>query len=129
MTALVVQFDDLTAAHLARALDNHRDWCRANGYDWPDTLATFRLMVQRTTGDQERTCDAAADVLAEHVRMGPLLHSYDDAATMLAVTPRQVRRLVAEGRLPYVEIAPRVRRINAADLDAFANTPKARTDG
>jgi excisionase family DNA binding protein len=45
-----------------------------------------------------------------------------EAATYLDVTPKTIRRYIAEGRLPAYRLGDRVVRIKVADLDA-ALTP------
>ena len=48
------------------------------------------------------------------------LLSIDDAATLLGVTPRMVRRLTSERRLPHAKIGRHVR-IRRSTLEAFVN--------
>jgi excisionase family DNA binding protein len=50
------------------------------------------------------------------------LYSYDEIAGIMAIEPRQVRRMVEEGRLGYVKTAPhRGRRVSGQNyLDYLA---------
>lgn len=49
----------------------------------------------------------------------PLLLTTDDVAQRLNISPRAVRRLTAEGHLPYVQVTRTCRRIPAEALDEF----------
>lgn len=48
----------------------------------------------------------------------PSVMSIPQGATYLGVSPRFVRRLVDEGRVPYLKVG-RLVRLRVADLDAF----------
>jgi excisionase family DNA binding protein len=50
-------------------------------------------------------------------RMSQLL-TVDDAATTLGTSPRFIRRIIAERRIPYVKLGRHVR-IHQSDLDAY----------
>ena len=52
------------------------------------------------------------------------LLSYDEAGDELAVSARTVKRLVAAGELPVVQVGPKSPRIDASDLDAFITKAK-----
>lgn len=45
----------------------------------------------------------------------------DEAARYLGVSVRQVRALVADDGLPYVQVSPRARRFRTGDIDRWAD--------
>ena len=47
------------------------------------------------------------------------LLSFDEAGDELAVSARTVKRLVAAGAIPAVQVGPKSPRIDANDLDSF----------
>ena len=54
----------------------------------------------------------------------------DDAAAFLAVSPRTLRRMVAEGRVRALRLGPRLVRYNRADLEAaLSPIPTVRSGG
>jgi excisionase family DNA binding protein len=123
---LVAALDALSRQHLARALEDHRRWCRVNGIAFPPGLDQLaRLAV---TGGQERTDPLAEPVLAE---AGPvaIALTFEEAGALLSVGERTVRRLVERGALRAVTIGGgSARRILRADLEHYAESlrePKA----
>lgn len=54
------------------------------------------------------------------------LFSYQEAAQVLGVSERTIRRLVREGLLPVVQLGSRVRRIDPDDLAAVIDRAKTR---
>ena len=115
---LVLDLDPSSAQHLVRAIDAHRVWCRANGIRLPDSLDRLALLARNGQG---RTEPVEPDELAQDGGM-PLMFDYDDAARLLSVSPRTVRRLVASGELPAVTLTPGTRRILRSDLEAYAQS-------
>jgi excisionase family DNA binding protein len=98
--------------YAARVLGDLRRRYRLNGVHWPPELEALRLLV---ASDCQRRpiLDFEADP------GDSLAMTYEEAARKLAVSSRTVRRLVASGELPRVEIGG-CSRIATADLEAFA---------
>ena len=116
---IVINLDVTTRAHLARALATHRQWCRVNGYAWPAALDDLGRLVARN--GQEWPAVDHHDPPPDDVPMvpAPAAYTYAHAGEYLdGVSERTVRRLVAEGELPCVEVGG-LRRIARADLEAF----------
>jgi excisionase family DNA binding protein len=98
--------------YVARVLGDLRRRYRLNGLYWPPELESLRLLV--ASGGQARP------ILDFNADPGDsLAMTYEEAARKLAVSSRTVRRLVASGELPRVEIGG-CSRIATADLEAFA---------
>lgn len=114
----VLDLDPASARHLVRAIDAYRAWCRVNGYRLPDALDRLALLAR---SGQSRPEIAESDDLGQDAGM-PLMFDYDDAARLLSVSPRTIRRLVASGELPAVTVTPGTRRILRADLEAYAHS-------
>lgn len=57
-----------------------------------------------------------------------VLLTIDEAAERLSTTPRFIRRLVAERRIPYSKVGKFVR-IASTDLDAFIAAGRVETTG
>ena len=55
--------------------------------------------------------------------------SVEDAAALEGVSPRTIRRRIADGSLPAVRLGPRLIRINPADLDRLAHRIPAAGSG
>lgn len=117
MDLLALQLDRVAAHHLARALESHRRWCRANGHQLPPALADLALMV---SDGQERPNNAPGDDLLDDGQMSPLLYTYAEVAGRLRVSERTIRRLVLAGELTPVDVGARNRRIHHLDLETYA---------
>lgn len=100
MTPMILMLDDHTRAHLARAIDSHRDWCRVNALPVPPLFHQLSVALA-ASGGQARPQDATPLPTTEHQVMAL---TYDDAAAVLSVSPRSIRRLVAARELPAISI-------------------------
>ena len=103
--------DDNVRAHVLRALAEHARWARSNGVALPPEVAG--LLATLAPGGQERP--ALEPVALEPHHDLVLLLDFDGAGQRLGVSARTVRRLVADGRLPAVDVGG-CRRIRASDL-------------
>ncbi len=108
------------AAHLARALEQHRRWCQANGHAIPPDLLTLARIV---CGGQERS-SSQPDLPPVHDAPVPLAVDAAEAARLLGVSPSTLGRLVRAGRIRSVPIGrsrrfpvDELRRFLAAELD------------
>ena len=117
MTALVaLDLDGVAGRPLARALDDHRRWCRANGHTMPADLV--QLVGLLASNGQSRTTSPAVDDLTD---TGPmtLAYTFSEAGALLGVSERTVRRLVAAGELRSISVASSPR-IHREDLEHYA---------
>lgn len=111
--------DPAVAAHLAEALRHYAPRARAMGVAVPPELD----VLGRSCADYARkrlkatSLDALSRWLAPSGVMR-LLVTTEEAAEVLAISSRQVQRLIHEERLPAVKIGGATR-IRSADLDAF----------
>jgi excisionase family DNA binding protein len=104
--------DEALLKYAVRVLRDLRRRYRLNGLHWPPELESV-LLLMASEGQARPILDFDAhpgDSLAM---------TYDEAARRLAVSSRTVRRLVANGELPRVDIGG-CSRIATADLEAFA---------
>lgn len=100
MTSVILAVDEQTRAHLARALSDHVRRCKVNGWPVPASIRQLEATFAASDG-HGRPSDA---VLAPPADSGPVALTYDEAAHLLAVSPRTVRRLVAADALPAISI-------------------------
>lgn len=107
--------DGLIRRHLARALLAHLQWCRRSGIDPP---AEVVRLADAATGGQARPIMDSRTVRGDRDGVDQLALDYRDAATRLGVSDRSVRRLVADGKLPAVDVAG-CTRIRVADLEDY----------
>ncbi|MGI9120630.1 MAG: helix-turn-helix domain-containing protein [Acidimicrobiales bacterium] len=110
---LAALLDDHEVAALRRALDLLARRCRDDGHKMPAGLAALAEMTTpANTGPRRPAVDAGPGV-GEAGPVTPLAVDYADAARLVGVSARQVRRLVASGALPVVHIggagSPRIR--------------------
>jgi excisionase family DNA binding protein len=117
---LVALLDDVEVAALRRALALLARRCRDDGHKMPAGLAAIVAMTEQdNTGPPRPSVD-----LGHHPGdvgpVTPLAVDYEDAARMVGVSSRQVRRLVSSGAIPVVHIggagSPRIRLV---DLEAY----------
>lgn len=114
---LVLQLDEWSAASLARALDDYRLRCRVNGGRMSPVLEQLELLIAARSGPERPTVDGFE--LAPNDGLMSLLQTYEEAGRALSVSPRTVRRLVADGELKAVRIGS-ARRVHRDDLLNFA---------
>lgn len=107
---------DVVVGHLGAALDAHCRRLRIDGRAIPPEIALLRDAFVARSG-QERPIVAGAGDVGETESMA-LAFDYRDAGTLLGVSERQIRRLVAVGDLPAVRIGRNVR-ISGEDLKRF----------
>lgn len=112
--------DNLTAAHLARALDAHMRSCRINGWAVPPSVAQLAVALAARSG-QERSPDAVELPVAES---GVMSLTLGDTGRLLSVSERTVRRLVSSGDLPSVSIGGCKRITRRAVEDFLASKEK-----
>lgn len=91
----------------------------------PDLAELYKVAVRKATENtnpdrsgQERSNIDQGPRERESRSMNPLLLTYEAAAELLQASERTVRRLVADGSLPVVEVVG-ARRIRVADLESF----------
>jgi excisionase family DNA binding protein len=108
----LIDSDGALLKYAARVLGDLRRRYRLNGLHWPPELESLRLLVA-SEGQARPILDFDADP------GDSLAMTYEEAARKLAVSSRTVRRLVASGELPRVDIGG-CSRIATADLEAFA---------
>ncbi len=56
------------------------------------------------------------------------LLTIDEAAARLAIHPKTLRKLVAEGKVPLARVRSRCHRFRVEDLDAYVETVTARVE-
>jgi excisionase family DNA binding protein len=116
-----LDLDPALALHLAMALQLHAKSCRNNGLPFPSELQHLaEACWARAKGDSNRQGPTSLAEVVEQVQGAPvaLLMDTSEAAEVLAVSQRQVERLVASGELPSVRVGG-ARRIRRADLEAY----------
>lgn len=113
------------ALHVATAVEVHARACRSNGVDLPPELvdvAKWAWNIARSDCGRLEASSLAKWVDRVHAApMTPLLHTVVDAAKALALSPRQVQRLIATGAIPSVTVGT-ARRIRHEDLTAFVDS-------
>lgn len=100
--------------HAQIALTHHARWCRANGHPFPPLFSTLLESLAASHGQQRTELDPQPPP-----REPAVMLTYEEAAQVLRVSPRTVRRLVADERLPVVELGG-CKRIRRADVEAIA---------
>ena len=102
------------AAHLARALEQHRRWARDNGYQVPAELAALLAIV---SGGQGRTSPLPGSDASDDAGV-PIAYDYDESGRLLKCSARTIRRLVESGQLRSITVgsAPRIPR---SELERF----------
>lgn len=120
---LLLVLDEATRAHLARALFEHRRRCRINAVRVPPLLVQLASQLEASaqyavTGGQERTRDAADTMLPQAEPV--IAFTTDETARLLSVSPRTVRRMTTDGRLPAIEVGG-VRRIHRDDIEKYVS--------
>jgi excisionase family DNA binding protein len=117
---LVVNLSPADLAILRRALTAEARRCRQDGTKLsPGLLEVLEMTRTANTGPPRPAVD-----LGHHPGdagpVTPLAVDYEDAARMVGVSARQVRRLVASGALPVVHIGgPGSPRIRVKDLHTY----------
>ena len=109
---------ELIAAHIVRALLEHRKWCRSRGHRFPPLLDAVLDALAATTGPERPAFGEMPDLVDSGPVPAPLLLNDIAAAKQLGVSARTVRRLRADGALPTV-VARRRRLIRLTDLQTF----------
>lgn len=115
MSALLVT-DRTTLSHLEQALDGYITRLRRNGIaPPPDLLALLRSL---TASRGQARPNVAPGEAAAHDHDMSLAVTYADAGRMLGISERTVRREVAAGRIPTVDlgIGRAARRIRVQDI-------------
>ena len=120
---MILVVDEAVGRHLAAALKAHIRELRRDGVPVPSSLADL-ASVCATGGQQRPAFDNPRDT-GDHPGMDQLAVDYRDAAARLGISDRSVRRLVAEGTLPAVEVAG-CARIRVKDLAEYVDGLPAR---
>lgn len=81
---MILMLDDHTRAHLARAIDSHRHWCRVNALTVPPLFHQMSVALA-ASGVQPRPADAPP-LPASDYRV--VAFTYDDAAAVLCPSAR-----------------------------------------
>ncbi len=119
---LLGQVDPVLSNHLRKAISSHSRWCRENGITLPTELGRLLTALADTDG-QTRPKLPPRDETSDDDPVRLLTLDYDTAADRLMVSARTIRRLVAAGTLPAVDVAG-CRRIRTTDLTAYIATLK-----
>lgn len=116
MTRLVLGLDEVLTAHLRRSVMDHRRWCRANGVPFPVGLDELVAVL----ADQGGLGRPQFDLFGDDSDSGHMVLAleYAETAARLHVSERTVRRLVAAGALPAVDIGG-CKRVRTSDLAAY----------
>jgi excisionase family DNA binding protein len=122
---VLLEVSPRVAVELAHALNLHREWARREHRPVPAEFAELRDVLVRAVPSGLERPSVDGDVGGrDAARMAPLLLTYAEAADALGLSERQVRRLVADGRIPVAR-AGRAVRIHREDLEAFADSLRA----
>jgi excisionase family DNA binding protein len=110
---LVALLDDHEIVALRQALALLARRCRDDGHKMPAALAAIVAMTEQDNTGPARPAVDHGHVSGDAGPVTPLAVDYEDAARMVGVSSRQVRRLVASGALPVVHVggagSPRIR--------------------
>lgn len=117
------------AAHLSIALRRYREQLRRDGMAPPVELrALERFFAERASSSAVGVHSGSAlDGFAVFVNSQdviPRTHSYEQAAGLLGCSRSTVKRLIAAGRLPTVEVGRR-RRVHTADLEQYLDEQRS----
>lgn len=116
---LILDVSPRVAGHLAVALRQHQEWAARSGMALPQELAQLQAaLTTRATRGQDGTPLEDLWSVRHGQDMAPRLVTYANAARLLSVHERTVKRLVASGDLPVVRIGGAAR-IRTADLDDY----------
>lgn len=116
-TLLVLSLDSMAARHLARALEDHRRWCRTNAVALPPALEQLALAVR--AGQSRSTEHDNVDVV--EAASVAIAYTYTEAGQLLGVSESTIRRLVRSRELRAVSVAG-TRRIHRDDLTQYAES-------
>jgi excisionase family DNA binding protein len=107
------------AGHLCLAVQGHRQWAQLRGMAIPDELADLerQFQIQARQG-QAGTAVEKPGAALEAEQVSPRLLTYADAAALLHVGERTIKRLVAAGALSPLRIGGSVR-LRLSDIDAY----------
>jgi excisionase family DNA binding protein len=108
----------LLAAHIARALVEHRKWCRSRGYGFPPVLAAVLDAVLATNGQDRPMFGELSEVAKTGAVPTPLLLDDRESALLLGVSERTVRRLRSDKTLPTIPVGGR-RLTRRSDIERY----------
>jgi excisionase family DNA binding protein len=110
---LVAVLDAAEIAALRQALALLARRCRDDGRKMPAGLAGMAEMTRQDNTGPSRPSVDLGHLSGDAGPVTPLAVDYEDAARMVGVSSRQVRRLVSSGAIPVVHIggagSPRIR--------------------
>jgi excisionase family DNA binding protein len=110
---LVAVLDEYEVADLHRAVALLSRRCREDGRALPPGLSAMAEMTRPDNTGPPRPSIDLGHLSGDAGPVTPLAVDYEDAARMVGVSSRQVRRLVASGAIPVVHIggagSPRIR--------------------
>lgn len=118
MTPIVLTLTPELAGHVAVALGFHRRWLAGRGWALPAGFDELAAAMQDAASTGQARTNIANIVDLDQVGAVPLALNYDDTGRLLGCSSRQVRRLVTDGRLPFIQLGGLVR-IRRTDIDAF----------
>lgn len=113
-TPLILAPDEHLTRHLAHAIAAHLKWCRSSGIAAPDELRMLLSTLTDASGQQR------PDVPDPQVLGDGRLVGYREAARLLSVSERTVRRMCADGRLRPIPVGRR-RLLVVAELKGLTN--------
>ena len=118
---MILDPDRELAGHLAVSMRKHRQWAAQQRLrlpaEWADLEKIFTL---RATEGQPGTSLEDLWTFRESRFMEPKLMTYDEAASVLACSVRQVKRLVSAGDLTPIKLGG-LSRLRVADVESLAN--------
>ena len=116
---LVLALTAEAAAHVCLALQQHSKWAHRAGLAVPAELPEIeRVLATRAGRGQQATPMADLPETRHDQTMTPRLLDYAAVATVLGVSERTVKRLVAAGDLPVVRVLG-ASRVRAEDVDGY----------
>lgn len=117
---------DYLLSHVAVALANHEGWALRNGTTLPAGFLELARSVAFAArrGQARPTLDTPLPAVSA-APMTPLAVTYQQAGAALNVSERTVRRLVASGDLPTVQVGAGLVRVLATDLQVYLDKQRS----
>jgi excisionase family DNA binding protein len=130
--ALALAFDQELAFHVWRALLLYRDWLPNQGYVRPPGFVDVLMAVERAakghSGSEGTFGDASGEAVGPAACTGPReVFNQTEAAKVLGVSPRTVRRMIDRGEIQTVPRGAR-RRVPRAELSRLISSSAPTAD-